>query len=89
MGARERTIIKFGEGMKNHAGTGICVIFVCDVGILYHQNSGREIEFIGYIANCDYGSRDFRIRDNNGNMLIFSSLLMNQQKLIKSENLVD
>jgi hypothetical protein len=89
MGARERTIIKFDEGMKNHEGTGICVIFVCDVDILYHQYSGREIEFIGYIADCDYCSRDFRVRDNNGNMLIFSSPLINQQKLIKSENLVD
>jgi transcriptional regulator with XRE-family HTH domain len=85
--ARDRTIIEFGEGRKNHAGTGVCIIFVSDVDIVYHEYSGREIEFVGDIADRDYGSRDFRIRDNNGNMLIFSSPLMNQQELIKSGNM--
>jgi transcriptional regulator with XRE-family HTH domain len=85
---KDRTIIEFGEGRKNHAGTGVCVIFVRDVDIVYQEYSGKGIEFVGDIANRDYGSRDFRIRDNNGNILIFSSPLINQQELIKSGNTV-
>ncbi len=86
--AKDRTIIEFGEGRKKHAGTGICVIFVRDVDLVYHDYSSKEIEFVGEIADRDYGSRDFRIRDNNGNVLIFSSPLINQQVLIKSGNTV-
>jgi transcriptional regulator with XRE-family HTH domain len=86
--ARDRTIIEFGEQRKNHAGTGVCVIFVSDVDMMYREYSSKEIEFIGDIADRDYGSRDFRVKDNNGNLLIFSSPLINQQELIKSGNLV-
>ena len=85
--ARDRTIIEFGEGRKQYAGTGVCVIFVNDVDVVYKEYSRNEIEFIGDIADRDYGSRDFRIRDNNGNVLIFSSPLINQQELIKSGNM--
>ncbi|MEJ2622895.1 MAG: helix-turn-helix domain-containing protein [Candidatus Thiodiazotropha sp.] len=86
---KERTIIEFGEGRKSHAGTGVCVIFVRDIDVVYQEYSGKEIEFVGDIADRDYGSRDFRIRDNNGNVLIFSSPLMNQKELIKSANTVN
>jgi transcriptional regulator with XRE-family HTH domain len=86
--ARDRTIIEFGEGRKSHAGTGVCVIFVSDVDMVFLEYSNNEIEFIGDIADRDYGSRDFRIKDNNGNILIFSSPLINQQELIKSGNMV-
>ena len=86
--ARDKTIIEFGEGRKEHAGTGICVIFVSDVDSVYREYSSKQIEFVGDIADRDYGSRDFRIIDNNDNMLIFSSPLINQQELIQAGNTV-
>ena len=86
--ARDQTIIEFGEGRKKHAGTGVCVIFVSDVDIVYKEYSNKQVEFIGDIANRDYGSRDFRIKDNNGNVLIFSSPLINQQELIEVKNMM-
>ena len=86
--ARDQTIIEFGEGRKEYAGTGICVIFVSDVDTIYKEYSNRQIEFIGDIADRDYGSRDFRIKDNNGNVLIISSPLINQQELIEAGNTV-
>ena len=86
--ARDQTIIEFGEGRKEYAGTGICVIFVSDVDTVYKEYSNRQIEFIGDIADRDYGSRDFRIKDNNGNVLIISSPLINQQELIEAGNTV-
>jgi transcriptional regulator with XRE-family HTH domain len=84
--ARDKTIIEFGEGRKKFAGTGVCIIFVSDVDKVYRQYSNRSIEFVGDLADRDYGSRDFRIKDNNGNMLIFSSPLINQQELIQAGN---
>lgn len=87
--ARGQTIIEFGEGRKTYAGSGVCVIFVSNVDTVYEEYTGRGIEFVGDIADRDYGSRDFRIRDNNGNMLIFSSPLTNQQALIKAGNAVE
>jgi transcriptional regulator with XRE-family HTH domain len=86
--ARDQTIIEFGEGRKDYAGTGVCVIFVSDVDILYNEYSGKDVEFFGDIADRDYGSRDFRIKDNNGNVLIFNSPLINQQELIEAGNTV-
>jgi hypothetical protein len=61
---------------------------VSDVDIVYKEYSDKQIEFIGEIADRDYGSRDFRIKDNNGNVLIFSSPLINQQELNKVGNTV-
>ncbi|MCG8485970.1 MAG: helix-turn-helix domain-containing protein [Chromatiales bacterium] len=87
--ARDRTIIEFGEGRKRHAGSGVCVIFVNDVDEVHHEYATKEIEFVGDIAARDYGSRDFRIKDNSGNILIFSSPLINQQELIESGNRVN
>ena len=78
--ARDQTIIEFGERSKDYSGTGVCVIFVSDVDIVYKEYSDRQVEFLGDIADRDYGSRDFRIKDNNGNVLIFSSPLIKQQE---------
>ncbi len=86
--ARDQTIIEFGEGRKEYAGTGVCVIFVSDVDAVHNEYSGKDIEFFGDIADRDYGSRDFRIKDNNGNVLIFNSPLINQQELIDAGNTV-
>lgn len=84
--ARDKTIIEFGEGRKDVAGTGVCLIFVSNVDSVYKEYSGKPIEFVGNIADRDYGSRDFRIKDNNGNVLIFSSPLVNQKELLTAGN---
>lgn len=86
--ARDQTIIELGEGRKEYAGTGVCVIFVSDVDAVHNEYLGKDIEFFGDIADRDYGSRDFRIKDNNGNVLIFNSPLINQQELIDAGNTV-
>ena len=86
--AGDKTIIEFGEGRKEYAGTGVCVIFVSDVDQVYKEYSDKDIEFVGDLADRYYGSRDFRIKDNNGNMLIFSSPLVNQQELLNVGNTV-
>ena len=87
--ARGQTIIEFGEGRKNFAGSGVCSIFVSDVDAVFREYSNKGIEFVGDIANRNYGSRDFRIKDNNGNILILSSPLINQQELLDAANMVN
>lgn len=86
--ARGQTIIEFGEGRKKFAGSGVCLIFVSDVDEVYREYLDKNVEFVGDIANRYYGSRDFRIKDNNGNMLIFSCPLVNQLELIERGNTV-
>lgn len=82
--ARGRTIIEFGEGRKAYAGSGVCVIFVSDVDAVHREFSIQRLDFVGDLADRDYGSRDFRVRDNNGNLLIFSGPLIDQRALIDS-----
>jgi transcriptional regulator with XRE-family HTH domain len=77
--ARERATIEFGEGRKGYAGSGVCLIFVNDADTVYDEYIKKDVEFIGDIADRYYGSRDFRVKDNNGNTLIFSSPLTNQK----------
>ena len=86
--ARDKTIIEFGEGRKAYAGTGVCVIFVGDVDEVYREYGSRNLELLGDLADRDYGSRDFRVKDNNGNVLIFSSPLANQKALIDAGNVM-
>ena len=59
-----------------------------DVDIVYKEYSDKQIEFLGNIADRDYGSRDFRIKDNNGNVLIFSSPLIKKQEKKEAGNTV-
>lgn len=87
--ARGQTIIEFGEGRKQFAGSGICNIFVSNIDEIYQELKNKDIEFVGDIADRDYGSRDFRIRDNNGNILILTSPLVNQQELLDRGNTVE
>lgn len=80
--ARGRTIIEFGEGRKEVAGTGVCMIFLANVDSIYDEYSAKGLDIVGEIADRDYGSRDFRVKDNNGNLLILSSPLINQRELL-------
>ncbi|MCW8930271.1 MAG: hypothetical protein OQL19_08555 [Gammaproteobacteria bacterium] len=83
---RGQACIEFGEGRKQFAGSGVCSILVSNVDAVYAEYLAKEIEFIGDIADRDYGSRDFRIKDNNGNILIFTSPLINQKELLSKGN---
>jgi len=86
--ARGQSVIEFGEGRKKFAGSGVCLVFVSDVDTVYQEYLSKKVEFVGDIADRDYGSRDFRIKDNNGNILILSSPLVNKQELINKGNTV-
>lgn len=70
---RGEVVIEFGDGRKEYAGTGVCLIHVTQVDDIHEEFKSSDIEFVGDLADRDYGNRDFRIRDNNGNILIISS----------------
>jgi len=61
-------MIALGEGRKEYAGSGICVIFVSDADAVYNEYLEKEVAFIVDIADRDYDSRDFRVKDNNVNI---------------------
>lgn len=84
--ARGQVTIEFGEGRKKYSGSGVCNIFVNDVDAVYQEFKDKNIEFVDEIADRDYGSRDFRIKDNNGNILILTSHLINQKELLNAGN---
>ena len=85
--SRENAVIEFGDGRKEHAGSGVCFIHVHDVDKVYKELQGAKVEFVGDLSDRDYGSRDFRIKDNNGNLLIFGSPMPNKETLIAKQNL--
>jgi len=72
---RGDVVIEFGEGRQEYTGSGVCQIQVSDVDEVYQEFRRTDLQFIGELADRDYGNRDFRIRDIDGNMLIVSSVL--------------
>lgn len=85
---RGNAIIEFGEARRHHAGSGVCMVLVDDAERVYKEWQDRDVEFVGDFAKREYGSKDFRVRDNNGNMLIVGHALENQQELIQKGNSV-
>ena len=83
---RGNAIIEFGEGRKEHAGSGASIILVENADVIYNEWKTKGIEFVGDFADRDYGSKDFRIKDNNGNMLIVGHALENRKALIQNGN---
>ena len=83
---RGDVVIEFGEGRPGHVGSGVCIIHVSDVNKLYRELQAAGIELVGDLADRNYGSRDFRVRDNDGNLLIFTSSLPNKDQLIAKRN---
>ena len=81
--SRGDAVIEFGEGRKEYAGSGVCIIRVEDADTVYNEWKSKEIEFVGDFAERDYGSKDFRVRDNNGNLLIVGHTLDNQEILLQ------
>jgi len=80
---RDDVVIEFGDGRKEYAGGGMCIIHVDNADAIYEELKSNGIEFVGDLNSREYGNRDFRIRDNNGNMLIISHSLNNQNKLLQ------
>ncbi|MFC1749532.1 VOC family protein [Pseudomonadota bacterium] len=62
--------IEFGEGRPDYAGKGTCYIHVECADTVFEEYRSAKLEYIGAIKDRDYGNRDFRVRDNNGNTLI-------------------
>lgn len=79
--------IEFGEGRPNYVGGGACVIQVSDVDSLYAEFKARGVNFVGDFSERDYGSKDFRVRDHDGNLLVFGSALTNKDELIAKGNI--
>ena len=84
--SRGGVTIEFGEGRPDHVGSGVCFIHVKDVDRVHEELITSDADFVGALADRDYGSRDFRIRDIDGNLLIFGSPLENQAELIAKGN---
>ena len=78
--------IEFGEGRPDHVGGSACVIQVSDVESLYNEFKAKDLNFVGDFSEREYGSKDFRIRDNDGNLLVFGSALENKEELIDVGN---
>ena len=74
---RGNAIIEFGEGRKQHIGSGICYVHVSDADAVYSEFLSSGVEFVDGLQDRPYGCRDFRVRDNNGNILIIGSALSN------------
>jgi len=83
---RGDAIIEFGEGRKEDAGSGICIVRVKDADAVYNEWKLKEVEFFGDFAERDYGSKDFRAKDNNGNILIVGHALENMNELLAQGN---
>lgn len=81
---REDVVIEFGEGRKKYSGSGVCLIHVNNADEIYKEFKSKGVEIIGELEDRDYGNRDFRIKDNNGNILIISHSLINQNELLQT-----
>ena len=81
---RGDVIIEFGEGRKEYAGSGACLIHVDNADEIYSELKSKSDEIVGDLADRDYGRRDFRIKDNNGNLLIINHSLNNQNELLQT-----
>jgi uncharacterized glyoxalase superfamily protein PhnB len=83
---REGASVEFGEGRPDHVGSGVCYIVVENADDIYNEYKKRGIEFVDELRDRDYGNRDFRLRDNNGNMLIIGNRLNKQEELLSRGN---
>jgi len=84
--SRGNAILEFGEGRKDNVGSAICMIRVEDADIIYSEWKSKDIEFVGDFSERDYGSKDFRVKDNNGNILIVGHALENQNVMLQQGN---
>jgi len=85
--SRGNVVIELGALRPDQVGGDICIIRVDNADSIYNEWKSRDIEFVGDFAERDYGSKDFRIKENNGNMLIVGHDLENQSELVKVGNI--
>ena len=83
---RGNAIIEFGEGRPAHVGSGVCIVRVENADVIYNQWKANGVEFVGDFSDRDYGSKDFRIKDNNENILIIGHALVNSDELLHKRN---
>jgi len=86
---RGNAVVEFGERRREYAGSGVCIIQVENADVVYEEWKSKDVEFVGNFAERDYGSKDFRIRDINGNMLIVGHALENKKELLQKGNIAD
>ena len=79
---RYQVVIEFGEGRKDHVGSGVCIIHVENADHIYNELKSKNVEFVGDFSDREYGNKDFRVKDNNGNILIIGHSLKNQNELL-------
>ena len=79
---RDQVVIEFGEGRKDHVGSGVCIIHVENADHIYNELKSKNVEFVGDFSDREYGNKDFRVKDNNGNILIIGHSLKNQNELL-------
>jgi len=84
---RGHVIIEFGEGQKEHAGSGVCLIQVNNADELYSEFKSKQVEFIGDVSEQEYGKRNFKIKDNNGNILIICQTSKSQNEHILTDKI--
>jgi hypothetical protein len=83
---RGNVVIELGGKRPDQVGGDICIIRVDNADSIYKEWKSKDIEFVGDYSEREYGSKDFRIKDNNGNMLIVGHALENQLELVQAGN---
>ena len=84
---RGNVVIELGAKRPEQVGGDICIISVDNADSIYEEWQSKDIEFVGDYLERKYGSKDFRIKDNNGNMLIVGHALENQVELVQAGNI--
>ena len=84
--SRGSASIEFGEGRPEHVGGGVCYLIVENSDAIYEEFEATGVEFVGKVENREYGNRDFRVKDNNGNLLIIGNPLPNREESIRSNS---
>ncbi len=72
---RGQAVIEFGQQRFPDTARGVCYVHVGDVDEVYREFAEAGAHFVTAPADRAYGCRDFRVRDNNGNLLIVGSPL--------------
>ena len=70
-----------------HKGSSAIYINVTDVDALHDQMLSVQGGRVGNLYDRDYGVRDFRVEDPEGNVLIFGSDLEDRDTIIALNNL--
>ena len=84
--SRDGIIIELGASRPDYVGGCACIVHVSNIESLYNEFKAKGVVLVGDITGQEYGSKDFRIRDNDGNLLAFGSAMATQQELLGTGN---